>query len=168
MPRVTVRPASPPDAAAVRAIYAPIVQDTAISFELVVPTVEEMAERIRRPRRRGRGLLRRAPRRWSVETSVYVDGEARRLGVGRLLYARLIELLRDHGFVNAFAGIALPNQASVTFHERFGYRQVGVFPAAGYKLGRWHDVGWWHRGLNEPVLDPAVPRGGTADRPPTA
>jgi len=170
-----VGPAAPSDAPAVRAIYAPIVERTAISFELEVPTVDEVAERISTTtaawpwlvaRRGGKvlgyayaGPFRSRPAyRWSVETSVYVDGRARRLGVGRLLYSSLIELLRNQGFVNAFAGIALPNEASVALHERFGYRPVGVFPAAGYKLGRWHDVGWWHLALNLPVPDPPNPR----------
>lgn len=175
MPRVTVRPAAPRDAAAVRAIYAPIVQNTAISFELAVPTAEEMAKRISSTTTTWpwlvadsgatvvgyayAGAFRTRPAyRWSVETSVYVDGGARRLGVGRLLYTRLIELLLDQGFVSAFAGVALPNEASVSFHERLGYRPVGVFPAAGYKLGRWYDVGWWHLALNEPVHEPMSPR----------
>lgn len=157
---MTVRLAAPADAAGVLAIYEPYVRDTAVSFELDVPTVEAMADRIAStlPARpwlvvADDGVIlgyayagthrSRAAYQWSVETSVYVAPEARRRGVARALYGALLEVLRRQGFATALAGIAQPNASSVGFHEALGFRPVGVYPAVGFKAGAWHDVGWW-------------------------
>jgi phosphinothricin acetyltransferase len=78
-----------------------------------------------------------------VETAVYVSERFHRAGVGRALYAELFAELRAQGFMNAYAGITLPNDASVRLHQAVGFRPVGVFERIGFKLGRWHDVGWW-------------------------
>jgi phosphinothricin acetyltransferase len=171
--RVKLRDACVGDAGAVQAIYAPAVASTPISFETDVPSVEEMAERITTTTARFPWLVAeldgevvgyayaaafndRAAYRWSVSTSVYVADTAQRRGVGRVLYDALLPRVRMQGFVNAYAGIALPNEASVALHEGFGFRQVAKFPAAGFKLGAWHDVGWWWLALVEPP--PAAPR----------
>jgi phosphinothricin acetyltransferase len=58
------------------------------------------------------------------------------------------------GFVNAFAGIALPNFASVALFESFGFDKIGHWCQVGYKLGEWHDVGWWQLQLREPSVPP--------------
>jgi phosphinothricin acetyltransferase len=92
-----------------------------------------------------------------VDVSVYVDGEARRTGVGRALYASLFAVLKLQGFYNAYAGVTLPNPASVGLHEAMGFRPVGVYRGVGYKMGAWHDVGWWHLPLRERVADPEAP-----------
>lgn len=95
--------------------------------------------------------------------------------MGRTLYAALLEELTERGFVQAFAGITLPNAASVALHEACGFRARGVERAVGFKLGSWHDVGWWQRTLRVPPLDPSpstlpgsrrvqVPVGEAADR----
>lgn len=167
-----IRLATPDDAPGVQAIFAPIVRETAISFELEPPTVEAMRQRIaetleQRPwlvcERRGDILgyvyasqhRTRAAYQWSVDVSVYVQASARRLGVGRALYRSLLALLPLQGFYRAHAGITLPNPASVALHESLGFSPVGVYRAVGYKLGAWHDVGWWQRTLQEPVSPPA-------------
>jgi phosphinothricin acetyltransferase len=62
------------------------------------------------------------------------------------------------GFYRAYAGVTLPNAASVGLHESLGFTPVGVYRAAGYKFGAWHDVGWWERGLQPLVADPRAPR----------
>ena len=162
--QVGVRIAVEADAAAVRDIYAPTVESSAISFELEVPSVVEMAARIvdRLPSYpwlvaeeagdvvgyayAGRFAVR-AAYAWSVETSVYVAERARGKGVGRALYTALFDILAAQGFRRAMAGIALPNPASVGLHESMGFTQVGVYKAVGWKLGAWQDVGWWQRGL---------------------
>ena len=79
---------------------------------------------------------------WSVEVSVYVAENQHRRGVGRALYTSLVECLRLQGFFHAYAGITLPNPASVGLHESLGFQPVGVYKDVGYKLGQWHTVGW--------------------------
>jgi phosphinothricin acetyltransferase len=147
-------------AAAVLAIYAPFVRTTAVTFEYEVPSVAEMAERIRTVTVRWPWLVldragvvagyayastwrSRAAYQWAVETTVYVREDARRQGVGRVLYRALLACLRLQGHRLALGGITLPNDASVLLHEAFGFRQVAVHRACGHKLGAWHDVGMW-------------------------
>jgi phosphinothricin acetyltransferase len=155
-----VRVATGDDAAAIAAIYAPVVRDTPISFELEPPDVATMRQRVLdtlkvRPWlvcERGGEVIgyayaashrERAAYQWCVETSVYIAASARRQGVGRTLYAELLPILARQGYVHAYAGITLPNPASVGLHEALGFEPVGVYRAIGFKLGAWHDVGWW-------------------------
>ena len=169
-----IRLATPDDAPSVQAIYAPIVRETAISFELEPPTVEAMRQRIAETLEQKPWLVcerqgdilgyvyasqhrTRPAYQWSVDVSVYVQANTRRLGVGQALYRSLFALLTLQGFYQAHAGITLPNPASVALHESLGFAPVGVYRAVGYKLGAWHDVGWWQRTLKEPVGPPAPP-----------
>jgi L-amino acid N-acyltransferase YncA len=85
--------------------------------------------------------------------SAYVDANYHRRGVGRALYEALFIDLADRGFCNAFAGVTLPNEASVALHTRMGFTPIGVFRAIGWKFGRWHDVAWFQRRLRD--LPPA-------------
>jgi phosphinothricin acetyltransferase len=173
--RPRVRIATLRDATGVAEIYAPIVQSSVISFELEPPGVEAIAERMRATllhhpwlvlERAGAiegyaygGEFRaRAAYRWSVETTVYVREDRRRSGVARALYGSLLAALELQGFVAAYAGITLPNPASVGLHEALGFRAIGVFPAVGYKLGAWHDVGFWRRPIAERPAHPEPPR----------
>jgi L-amino acid N-acyltransferase YncA len=157
------------------AIYAPLVRDTAISFELQPPTEAQMRERVG-------GVLERMPwlvceedgrvlgyacatpfrtrpaYQWTVEVTVYVHPAHSRRGIARALETALLAGLRLQGFRTALAVIALPNPASVALHEDLGFTPVGVFRAAGYKLGRWHDVGWWELALGDRTLGPKPPR----------
>ena len=172
----SIRLATARDAGPVAAIYAPNVTETVISFESEPPDEDEMRRRIeatlgRYPwlvcERRGRVLGyayagahgSRAAYQWSVDVSVYVHGEAHRMGVGRALYTSLFAVLEVQGFYNAYAGATLPNPASVGLHEAMGFRPVGVYRGTGYKMGAWHDVGWWHLALRERVPDPDPPAG---------
>ncbi len=157
----TIRVATAADGAATAAIYAPIVRDTAISFEVDPPDAAEMARRIEETSRRypwlvadrdgeAIGYVYAGPHRaraaygWSVETTVYLHEEARGRGVGRALYRSLLALLELQGAHAAYAGITLPNEASVGLHEALDFALVGVYREVGWKLGAWHDVGWWH------------------------
>jgi len=171
---VRVRPATPGDTAAIRDIYAPIVRDTTISFEADPPGADEILRRMRagivplpwlvaETPQGIAGFAYAAPFRsrhaycWSVETSVYLGASARRRGIGKNLYERLLADLRALGYVRAYAGIALPNQASIGLHQAVGFPPVGVSPAAGYKHGRWVDVGWWTLALRVAPVEPAPP-----------
>ena len=170
-----IRLATPEDAAAVLAIYAPVVTHTAISFETEPPSVEEMRHRIQATLRQYPWLVaqddaggvagyvyasrhaERAAYRWSVGVTAYVRADQRGRGVGKALYTELLQQLKDLGYCQAFAGITQPNAASVALHEAVGFTRVGIYANAGYKLGRWHDVGYWQCALQRPDV-PAEPR----------
>ena len=79
--------------------------------------------------------------------SAYVAPDQQGQGIGRALYRALFEQLRTRGFHQAFAGIALPNQASISLHQSVGFESIGVFREVGRKFDRWHDVSWWQRAL---------------------
>ena len=89
----------------------------------------------------------RAAYKWSAEVSVYIDMDNRARGVGRALMIRLLDELRAREFANAFAGVTLPNAASVALHARFGFQRVGQFSENGRKFGRYWDVAWFERPL---------------------
>jgi phosphinothricin acetyltransferase len=159
---IEIRTATTADAEAIQRIYAPIVEKTAISFEYEPPSVEEMAVRITWTLQTHPYLVavdddkvcgyvyasthrERAAYRYSVDTTIYIAPEARRLGVGRALYSELLPELARRGFHMAFAGITQPNPGSVALHESMGFKSLGLYREVGFKFDRWHDVGWWQR-----------------------
>jgi L-amino acid N-acyltransferase YncA len=172
---MTLRVATPDDADAIAAIYAPIVASTPISFELVPPSADEMRQRIVATLERLPWLVsldasgavdgyvhagrhkERPAYQWSVDVTAYVREDARGRGVGKRLYGRLFEELVALGYFQAFAGIALPNAASVALHESVGFQPLGVYRNVGFKFGAWRDVGWWQRPLR-PLDEPSPPR----------
>ena len=83
--------------------------------------------------------------RYSTEVTVYVDPGAGGRGIGSLLYTDLIAALQERGIHAAMGGIALPNDASVALHEKFGFKKVAHFEQVGVKFDRWIDVGYWQR-----------------------
>jgi phosphinothricin acetyltransferase len=169
---LVVRPAEARDAAALAEIYAPSVLQRPTSFELRAPDAAEMATRLARVTSTWPWLVaehdgevlgychasafaEREAYRWSVAVTAYVrDGHQRR-GLGRAMYTRLFELLRRQGAVMAFAGITLPNEASVGLHRAMGFEPVGIYPNAGFKLGRWWDVAWYGLALRRMARDEA-------------
>lgn len=157
-----IRSASAADAAQVAAIYAPYVSGTTVSFEEVVPTAADMAARITALLPEYPYLVAevnslvlgyayagqhrtRSAYRTSVDVTVYVAEHAQRSGVGRALYSALLLAAKDRGYHAAFAGIALPNPASVALHEAMGFTPVGIYREVGSKFGRWLDVAWYQR-----------------------
>ena len=171
-----IRPATPADAAAVLAIYDPVVRGSVATFELEPPPADEMRRRIAEVTKRHRWLVferdgavagyayaapyhPRPAYAWSCEVSVYVGEAARGTGAGKALLEELLAQLTGAGFVNAVARIALPNDASVKLFESHGFERRGTLEGIGYKLGRWVDVGEWQLALN--------PRGDTP-RPPSS
>jgi phosphinothricin acetyltransferase len=168
------RLATPNDAPQVQSIYAPYCQ-TPISFEADAPSVDEMRARIVKTLETLPWLVcvqdddvlgyvyasayrERAAYRWSVDTTVYIHEQRQRRGLGRALYTALFEILRLQGYVNAYAGVTLPNPGSVRLHESMGFEKVGVYRHVGYKYGTWHDVGWYEKLLQPLPPEPAFPK----------
>lgn len=173
-PSPVIRLATGRDAGEIAAIYGPSVKREIISFETEPPTEAEMRRRITSTLERFPWLVferegrvagyayatehrSRAAYQWCVDVSAYVHEDERRSGVGRALYRSLFAALALQGFYNAYAGIALPNPASVRLHESVGFGPIGVYRETGYKLGGWHDVGWWQLALRDKEADPKPP-----------
>jgi L-amino acid N-acyltransferase YncA len=154
-----VRAASRQDADACVAIYRPYVLGTVISWELEVPSVDEMAARIAAAREAhewlvlerdeeiigfayGHAFNRLPAFKWSTETGIYVSVDHHHAGCGRQLYTRLLDRLRERGYRRAFAGITQPNEASTSFHRSFGFERIGLYRRVEWKHDSWHDVAW--------------------------
>lgn len=170
---ISIRTATEDDAEELLAIYAPYVEQTAITFEYDVPSEDEFRKRISHTLEKYPYLVaeengkiagyayvspfkERAAYDWSVETSIYVDMAQKRKGIGRLLYDRLEEILKKQGILNVNACIGYPQiddeyltKDSVHFHERLGYHMVGTFHQCGYKFGRWYDMVWMEKFIGE-------------------
>ena len=163
---IFIRTATTVDAAACVAIYRPLVESTAVSFETIVPSVEEFAARIQNSlsawtwliaEKNGRCIgyayghshRQRAAYRWSVEVTIFVDAGHRGQGVGSQLYRRLFTDLASLGYCNAYAGVTQPNEASMALHRGVGFEYIGTFRSVGRKFDRWHDVAWFQRKLRE-------------------
>jgi L-amino acid N-acyltransferase YncA len=165
---VTVRDAAAADAAAVAAIYAPLVTDTIISFEEEPPSATEMAERIAASQAwlvaeedgevvgyaYAARFHPRAAYRWSTEVSIYLVPAARGRGIGKRLLGELLERLKEMGFVNVFGGTSLPNAASERLLESFGFKKIAHWEHVGFKFDAWHDVSWRQLTLQEPTVPP--------------
>lgn len=170
-----LRAATPGDAAAIAAIYAPYVTASAVSFETEAPDAAAIAARMAAAGDSYPWLVAvdredavlgyayasafrpRPAYRYAVETTVYVAGEAQRRGVGGALYRALIPILEAQHYVQAIAAITLPNAASVALHEGLGFTPAGVYRQVGYKQGGWHDVGLWQRPLAPMTIPPKEP-----------
>ena len=171
----TIRLADPErDGREIAAIYRPAVEASIASFEEAAPSPEEMGRRIRVTLERTPWLVaeadgsvvgyayagphrERAGYRWSVDVSAYVHPDWQGRRVGHSLYDALVPMLRRQGFVNVYAGIALPNPASVWLHEAIGMRRIGVYERVGWKFDGWHDVAWYGMRIADPPGRPAEP-----------
>ena len=173
MPDADVRPVVETDFPAIAELTNEFVRGTAIHFGYEPVTAAELLTGWRRGVDRYPWLVaevdgsfagyakagvwrERAAYGWTVETGIYLRSPHRGRGVARILYERLIELLRRQGFRSIVAGVTLPNPASVALHERIGFVPVGVVRAAGFKLGRWHDVGFWQLELSDAPSPAAI------------
>ena len=168
-----IRDATLSDAEAMLAIYAPYVEQTAITFEYDVPTLDDFRQRIKKIQEKypwivaeedGRILgyayasafKERVAYQWSVETSIYVDGSVKRQGIGHRLHDRLEQQLKAQGILNMNACISYiePEDEfltldSVRFHEQLGYVKVAHFHLCGKKFGRWYDMIWMEKFIGE-------------------
>lgn len=166
---LAVRLARETDLTAIDAIYAPYVRETAITFDVEVPSPESRREWFRSFAAAGphrlwvaesegevkgwacsRPFRPKAAYETTVETTVYVRRGAQRAGVGSALYRELFRALAGEDLQLAVAGITLPNEASEALHRRFHFTPVGTFEGVGRKLGRLWDVRWYQRPLRPP------------------
>lgn len=163
---IKIRVATPADASALVAIYAPYVKETTITFDYDVPSEEDFAQRIEELTAAYPYLVaedngtilgyayahaykERAAYDWAVEVSVYVDREKRGNGAGKYLYQALEETLKKQNVAILTACITGGNQNSIHFHEKLGYQAVANFPKIGYKFEQWLDVIWLQKFLTE-------------------
>jgi len=165
------------DAKELLAIYAPYVEETAISFEYEVPSVEEFRNRIEQISAKypyikavvdgkiagyayAAGFKDRKAYDWSVETTIYIRKDCRQMGLGKALYEKLEELLKEMGILNMNACIASPaaesghlTDDSYRFHKKMGFTLVGRFHNSGYKFGEWYDMIWMEKMIGEHKKD---------------
>jgi L-amino acid N-acyltransferase YncA len=159
-----IRLATIEDAQAIASIYAYYVDNTAFTFDTETPSAEYMRGRmlecsaigpwlvaecegvVRGYAHAGKHRIKRAYD-WSVDVTIYVDHRFHRGGFARSLYEALLARLDGLGFYTAYAGITLPNEPSVKFHEAFGFKYVGTYHDVGFKHNSWRHVGWWEKKL---------------------
>ncbi|HOP11552.1 MAG TPA: N-acetyltransferase family protein [Oscillospiraceae bacterium] len=170
---ITIRMATTEDAEEILRIYAPYVQNTAITFEYDVPSLEEFAKRIENTLMKYPYLVAlengqiagyayasmfkaRIAYSWAVETSIYIKRDCRGKGIGKTLYQALEDILKRQHVINLNASIAYTekedehlDQSSIRFHEYFGYQKVAHFTKCGYKFGNWYDMVWMEKMLGE-------------------
>lgn len=177
-----IRPTCEKDAAALARIYAYYVEKTAITFEYTAPDTTEMERRRQEISQRypylvaesddnvvgyayAHAFYGREAYAWSVESSIYVDVNARKHGIGRKLYEALEKALKSMGILNINACIAVPRDdqdpyvtnGSLDFHQRLGYTLVGRFHNSGYKFDRWYDVVWMEKMIGPHTIHPRFP-----------
>lgn len=169
-----IRLVSPTDAPQIHDIYAPIVRETPISFEYIVPEIDEIAGRITKTLQQypwivceidgqiagyayGSAFRSRTAYQWTTEVTAYIHPAFQRHGIGRGLYTSLFAILREQGYFNAVSVIALPNDASIGLHESMGFTKIGTFMNMGYKLEGWHNTGWWQLALCAMPTHPQAP-----------
>ncbi|MDR1920772.1 MAG: GNAT family N-acetyltransferase [Candidatus Adiutrix sp.] len=170
---VSLKAAAETDVPAMLAIYAPLVLNSSVSFEYEAPSLAEFRERFRRISGRypwlkaevdGRTagyayastVFERAAYQWTAGLSVYIAADHQRLGLASKLCGALEELLRQMGYRILYAVISADNSGSLSFHHRLGFKEVGRFRRAGFKLGQWRDVVWMEKILN-PAEGPPLP-----------
>ena len=183
MSEITVRDASLADAKAILNIYSYYVENTVITFEYTVPSLEEFQNRMRNTMKKypylviekdgiiqgyayAGAFVGRAAYDWSCELTIYLDHNAKRCGLGKILYSALADRLKKMGILNLYACIGYPQvedeyltKNSAQFHEHLGFKLVGTFHNCGYKFNRWYDMVWMEKIIgnyhkDQPVIVP--------------
>lgn len=171
-----IRLATAQDLPAILEIYRPYIEQTAITFEYDVPSLESFRERFQSVTALcpwlvweengeilgyayGVPAFERKAYAWCADLSVYLKPSAFGRGIGRALYAKLEQLLEAQGYRVLYALVTTANEQSVSFHKAVGYREIAVFPHCGWKLGAWYGVVWLEKdvGADTPPTDFPVP-----------
>ena len=175
----TIRSATLGDAERILEIYDYYVKNTAITFEYTTPDITEFRDRMKKTMQKypylvisDGGVIKgyayagafvgRAAYDWSCETSIYLDKNARKCGMGRMLYEALEKELVKMGILNMYACIGYPaaedkylTKNSADFHKHLGFTTVGEFHKCGYKFGRWYNMIWMEKIIGEHKNDQA-------------
>ena len=181
-PALTLRFATPADAEALVAIYAPYILKTAITYEYEIPSTAEFAGRIETYSRKYPYLVAeingtpvgyayacplgtRPAFDWAVETAIYIREDCKGMGIGKALYDKLEAILGAMGIRTMTAAVASVSRedpyltnASIAFHLRMGFTPVGTFHNAGCKFGRWYDLTWLEKAIGEYEREPEHPK----------
>lgn len=174
MPQFTIRLADINDSSDFVKIYGPYVKNTSITFEYEVPSEEEFKNRIQKISSKYPWIVceidgkvagyayasqfrERIAYTWTVELSIYISQDYQRNRIGTALYRTLIELLRLQGYYTAYAVITHPNEKSEKFHEKLGFKSVGIFHNAGYKLNKWSGIKCYELTIAEYPEKPQLP-----------
>ncbi|MDQ6762423.1 MAG: N-acetyltransferase family protein [Bacteroidota bacterium] len=153
-----MRIVKPSDVASILEIYTPYILQTAVTFETEIPLLNSFEERIKLYTQKWPWIVyevdgmitgyayatkyrERLAHRWCVESSVYIRDQFQREGIASTLYKALFEMWRLQGFINVYAGITLPNERSIAFHERLSFTNFVYYKNVGHKLGEWRTVG---------------------------
>lgn len=170
-----IRIAQSSDSAQLLRIYRPFVTDNSVSFETEVPSIRDFQVRMKSYMLNYPWLVcqdnakiigyayasryrDRIAYQWSCECSVYIDRNFQRKGIAGTLYSTLFDILSFQGFVNVYAVITHPNPASIKFHKTAGFKLFAIYKKVGYKFGKWHDVHWYSKEVNEHFIKPKAPR----------
>ena len=152
-----IRLANISDSNSILLIYSPYIENTAVSFEIETPAIEEFADRISKISEKFPYLVycvngniiayayaskhaERAAYNYDVDLSIYVLPQYHGRHIATKLYSCLFEILKEQGFYNAYASYTEPNIKSKCFHEKFGFSTVGTYHKVGYKFDKWHDL----------------------------
>lgn len=171
---MAIRVAKIEDLPRILEIYKPYVENTAISFEYAVPTLEAFTQRFLGITKQfpwlvweeegtvlgyayGSAPFERTAYQWSAEASIYLCPEAQGRGLGKKLYAALEEILQKQGYRKVYAIVTTANEASLAFHKAVGYRFTAEMPGVGYKFGKWHGTIWLEKDLNTWETPPRKP-----------
>ena len=169
-----IRLAVQEDASSILGIYKPFILTSGITQETEVPLINEFQQRIMFTQAERPWLVcelngeiagyayaakhrERSGYQWCVESSVYISEKYFGKKAAFALYTALVELLKLQGYINVYAVITLPNDRSTAFHEKFGFTYLFTFKNIGFKLGKWHDVGWWFLQINSYPGNPSLP-----------
>jgi L-amino acid N-acyltransferase YncA len=170
---ISIRPVSALDASTCLNLYSKYVIDSAVSFELEPPSLEDFSHRIDAIANRFPYLIAeesgrfvgyayasayrdRLAYQWNVEVSIYVKDDKKKSGIASMLYTELFAELKRIHICKAFAVIAIPNDASVNFHSKMGFEKFATYENVGFKLNQWHDVLWMEKTIQLPEI-PVTP-----------
>lgn len=160
-----IRFAQPEDAKKLLDIYGQYI-DTPVTFEYTLPSEQEFAGRIVQIMREypylvceeadqivgyayGHRAMERAAYQWNAELSIYLHQAYTSKGLGKKLYMRLMEILKLQGIRNVYGCVMVPNEKSEGLHLAMGFRRLGVYHNTGYKCGKWHDVVWFEKNIQD-------------------